>query len=145
MQRIMHIALSILNISSFLHSFLFQSVWLCYSGHVLPEHAHSCSSTDAFWLCYYCQGVSRTCGGAWLFSIAFSLTQEMGNEKDFYLDYISNIYQSVISSLSYRGFHIRPVMVSGQNGHHLLKEVAWPRQPFVVGPLSPSLFLSVFK
>lgn len=60
----LHILVYILNVSSSLHSLLLQSVWLCYSGHVLPEYAHPCSSTDAFWLCYPCQDLSRTCGGA---------------------------------------------------------------------------------
>lgn len=52
----------------------------------------------------------------------------------------------VISSPSHRVFHIRPVMVFGQNGHRLLKEVAWPQQPSAVSPLSPyclSLLLTI--
>lgn len=45
-------------------SFLFQSVWLCHSGHVFPEYAHSHSSAHTLWLCDHCQDLSRTCGGA---------------------------------------------------------------------------------
>lgn len=51
-------------------------------------------------------------------------------------------YLFTFTSLSYRGFHIQPVTVFGQNGHHLLKEVAWPQQPFVVSPLSLFLCLN---
>lgn len=49
---------------------LFQSVWLRHSGHILPEHAYPRSRPDALWLRYPCQGVSRTCGGASVLSIA---------------------------------------------------------------------------
>lgn len=73
------------DVSSCFYSFLFQSVWLCYSGHVLPEYAHPLSSTDAFRLCYHCQDFSRACGGKWLFSMASTKMQEMGNKGDFYL------------------------------------------------------------
>lgn len=131
----MHILLYILNVSSCLCSFLFQSLWLCHSGHVFPQYAHPCSSTDALWLCDHCQNMSRTCGGDGLYCIYIN---------EMFL-FISNIYHSAISSLSCRGCHIQPVMVFGQNGHHLLKEVAWPRQPFVVSPLSLCWFLSVIK
>jgi hypothetical protein len=46
------------------------------------------------------------------------------------------------NSFSRRVFHTQRAMVSGQNGPHLLKEVDWPRQPFVVRSTHYSVILS---
>lgn len=61
----------------FIHFPFFQSVWLCHSSHIFPEHADPHSSTSTFWMCHHCQDISRTCGGAWFFLKA--LKQAMRN------------------------------------------------------------------
>lgn len=112
--------------------FLFQSVWLCYSGHVLPEYAHPYSSTNAFWLRYHCQGVSRTCGGAWLLFVAFFQTHAQ-QKQGIFLYFILNIHESCVISLPpFREFLTLPVMVFGQNGLHHSRGAAWLRQLSVV-------------
>ena len=127
-----HILLYLLNGFFFLYSSLFQSVWLRHSSHIMPEHAHPRGRPDALWLRYHRQDMSRTCGGTSTPELPLKCKKRTRWTD---LHFIQIIQHSVISSLLYRVFHIRPVTVFGQNGLHLSKEVAWPQQRFVVSRL----------